>query len=141
MNAAAERLRIFRFRRGAGGHANEPDVLIARFAYANEAELHAFFAHLGVALVVHAVEPPKPVVGKRYSAAEAAVFVSVIPGTKFLQQPGAIVVDGSKVHARADGARIILEISTDWSVGEADVAAAEVVEKRLTTAPLAVQME
>ena len=107
LRALARRLRVFRFCKALGGHANDGDSLLAVYAYASEAELMAFYTHLGVT-----------------------------NGPRARYETGVLRMDGAAPHARLDGGRIYLTLGGQWEVAEADVAAAEIVEKRLEGAPL-----
>lgn len=131
------RLRVFRFWRSPGGQSGYGDELTCAYPYATEDEVRAFFAHVGLPVVVHAEPPPKPTVGKRYTMEEMAKFRTVIPGTAYVEEPGPVVLDGVRVHVRCPKGELVLTIGKDLVLTEEDVVAAETLERRLAGAPLA----
>lgn len=131
----ASRLRVFRFCRAFGGHANDRDSLAVSYAFDDEPALEAFFGAIGVGLVRHATMPPQPVIGQSYRGDEFPRFVPMIPGTLF-EQPRRCRVAGQSVFIYCRPNRIDLGIGADDAVGESDVRSAAAVEAVLARAPL-----
>lgn len=132
----ARRLRLFRFFRAYGGHANDGDSLQACFAYASEEQLLAFLADLGVSLVRYQVEPPQAKIGVSYSGAEFLTFPHLIDGTRWLRQPGHCDIAGIKVFVWCARGRVTFSLGSAYSVGENDVAGAEALERLLARTSL-----
>src|SRR5688572_15228358 len=84
----AARLRLFRYFRAYGGHANDADSLDVAFRYDGEAELVRLLGRLGVQVRVFHEEPPKPIPGQAYSSEDFSTFPSLVSGTKWVEQPG-----------------------------------------------------
>jgi len=99
----AKRLQKFRFFRAYGGHANDDDSLVVAFAYEDAADIHRFFLHLRVKLIVHAQKPSQPEPGISYSGDVYAAFPSLILGTSWVEQPKHCMVAGHSKSSR--GAR------------------------------------
>ena len=132
----ARRLKKFRFFRAYGGHANDGDSLDVSYAYQDASDLQRFFAHLGVKLVVHDRQPPQPESGISYPGDVYAAFPSLVPGTRWIEQPKYCLVAGQRVFAWCDASTIKLSIGKDYQVAPSDVAAAEAVEQVIQDAPL-----
>ncbi len=136
LRAWAKRLRLFRFFRAYGGHANDGDSLDVAYRYGSTAELRSFFEFVGVPLVAYEAMPPQPEPGKSYPGDEFARFPSLIPGTQWIAQPKHCDVGSHRVFIWCERGQIKLSVGTDYQVTERDVAAAELVEQRLLGAPL-----
>ena len=136
LRAWARRLQMFRFCRAYGGHANDGDSLAVTFPYDGSEELVRFFASLGMDLVHYKERPPQPEPGVSYRADVVDQFPFLVPNTQWLGQPGHCQIAGQKVFAWCDRDVIRISISSDYDVTEADVSAAQVVEKTLAQAPL-----
>ncbi|MGI4883521.1 MAG: hypothetical protein ACRYFR_01010 [Janthinobacterium lividum] len=87
-----QRLEYFYFVRAWGGHANDGDAFKARFSYADAQDLLHKLGQLGVTLSVIPEGFPRPVVGKKYSAAAYDRFKSEIQRFKNYEQPGHVLV-------------------------------------------------
>lgn len=134
----ARRLRYFRFCRAVGGHANDGDELLVAIALQTEAGLLDVYAALGIVRDVVAPDSPQPVPGVAYTAEAYQRFVSIVPGTHGIRQPGFVELAGQPVYAHAQANRLEISLSdTDfpYDVTEAAVRSAERVETLL--APLA----
>ncbi|MCH8497563.1 MAG: hypothetical protein LAT63_03750 [Marinobacter sp.] len=127
----ARRLSLFRVFRAYGGHANDGDSLDVVFRYDNIEQLQAFLTSLGISLVRFDAAPPQPEPGVSYPGDVFMRFPSLIPGTRWLQQPGHSVVWGHKVFIWCNGETVRLSIHDGYYVTEACVAAAEVLETAL----------
>jgi hypothetical protein len=131
LRAWAQRLRLFRFCRAVGGHANDGDELLLVYAYQSPSELLSFFEGLGLQLTQHSVAPPQASPGVSYSLDQAQKFPNLIPGTRWLQQPGHCKLAHQDAHAWCTGRQIQLSIAHGFDVTEADVERAERLERAL----------
>jgi len=122
---------MFRFVRAIGGHANDGDELLVAFRYSGPDELREFFRRLGTELVVRQQRPPQPIAGTPYTSDEYARFPSTIPGTRWIEQPGHIQVDGQAAFAWCDASSIRLVVAEGYDVTEANVDGAEAIERLL----------
>lgn len=127
----AKRLRLFRFFRAFGGHANDADSLEVAYCYRNEEELRGFFKSLAVDLVEHNEPPAQPQPGVSYSPEDYSRFASLIPGTCWLEQPRWITLGNHRVFAWCSPGHIQLTAVAGYEVTEADVCRAEELEKEL----------
>ncbi|WP_345531356.1 hypothetical protein [Viridibacterium curvum] len=134
----ARRLQKFRFFRAYGGHANDGDSLDVCYAYQDTGELQEFFAHLGVKLVMHETQPPQPEPDVSYPGDVYAAFPSLIPGTRWIEQPRYCVIDGHKVFAWCEVGKIRLSIGMNYEVTPSDVTVAEAIERLLENVSLTV---
>jgi hypothetical protein len=132
----ARRLRIFRYFRAYGGHANDSDSLLAAFQYRSIEELVAFFCLLEIPLVHHSLPPPQPVPGATYRNDEMARFPSLIPGSTWLEQPGHGVIGGKNAFLWCTQREIQIVLSDGYAVTEATVSQAEAIEEILAIASL-----
>lgn len=132
----AKRLSLFRFFRAYGGHANDADSLDVAFRYRSIEELESFLRSLGVKLVKYSERPPQPEPLVAYRADEFAKFPSVIQGTAWIRQPGHSIIAGQKVFIWCTAETVKISISGHYEVTEAEVAAAEAVEKELAVSGL-----
>ncbi|MBC7788887.1 MAG: hypothetical protein H7Z74_02980 [Anaerolineae bacterium] len=133
----ARRLRLFRFCRAIGGHANDGDSLDVAYRYHKVEELENFFGYLGIPLVHFGEKPPQPKIGVSYPGKELSKFAWLIPETEWIQQPGQCLIAGQNAHAWCERDTIRISLSEDYYVTEAQVEAAEAIEKGLVNAPLA----
>lgn len=136
LRAWARRLGMFRVCRAYGGHANDADSLDVTFPYEGSAELVRFCASLQIQLVHFAERPPQPEPGVPYRGDEYGQFPSLIPSTQWLQQPGHCQLAGQKVFAWCDRGVVRISIGSGYTISEADVSAAELVERTLSNASL-----
>lgn len=136
LQAWARRLRIFRFFRAYGGHANDGDSLDAAYACRNAEDLQRFFGHLGLTLTVYAARPPQPEAGVAYSGEAFSQFPSLIPGTAWIRQPGHCEIAGKEAFIWCDGRGIKISLGADYQVTERHVEDAELIEQILVNAPL-----
>ena len=67
------------------------------YRYQDWAQARRFFDALEIKLVVHAACPPQPVPGQPYRGDVFAQFVSLIPGSEWIEQPGHSLVAGQPV--------------------------------------------
>jgi hypothetical protein len=104
------------------------------FKYGSLADLRGFFEFLGIDLVVFTVCPPQPEPGRSYRPGEW--LPSLIPDTRWIEQPGHREISGQRVFIWCEPGRIRISVGSDYRVTEADVDAAEVVEKALVGAAL-----
>jgi hypothetical protein len=132
----AQRLRLFRFCRAYGGHANDGDSLDVVFPYEAIEELQQFFLALGIGLVEYDQQPAQPEVGRAYRGDVFQQYVSLIPHTRWIKQPGHCKIAGHDVFAWCDGKEIRISIGANYSVTEENVSAAQAVEEALVAAPL-----
>lgn len=94
LRAWAKRLHFFRFFRAYGGHANDGDSLDVAYRYKNIEELESFLRYLGISVVRFAEKPAQPESGVSYPGEEFARFVSLIPGARWIRQPGHCSIAG-----------------------------------------------
>ncbi|MDF1825974.1 MAG: hypothetical protein P1U68_15115 [Verrucomicrobiales bacterium] len=127
------RLKYFRYFRAYGGHANDRDSLDVAIAWGGEEELQTIFRQLEIEVVAHSTIPPQPVAGVSYSRAEYETFPALIPGTRWLEQPGHTRIGESPVFVWCLKDRIMISPKNDSpDVEESTVAAAEAIEPHLT---------
>ena len=134
--AWAKRLRLFRFFRAYGGHANDGDSLDVAYDYQDIRDLHRFFWHIQIPVVTFEEQPPQPEAGVSYPATEFAEFPSIIPGTHWIRQAGQCLIQGQRAFIWCDKSRIKISLGGDYQVTDAHVDAAEAIEKVLVHAPL-----
>lgn len=135
----ARRLKLFRYCRAVGGHANDGDSLQVAFAYDAVQDLKNFFDHLGVELVEHAVRPPQPEIGMPYPGNVFAAFPRLIKRTEWIEQPGHCRIMDIPVFAWCEKGLIRLSVSGEsYEVTDQHIADAESLEKALANAPLKV---
>lgn len=125
------RLRLFRFCRAYGGHANDGDSLEVAFPYSNVEELRAFFTQLNIALVEYDSQPEQPEAGKAYRVDVFQQFASLIPGARWIEQPGHCKIAGRDVFAWCDGNEVRITIAANYLVTEEQILSAQDVEKVL----------
>lgn len=131
----AGRLKLFRFVRAYGGHANDGDELLASYRFGSIDELQSQFAALGILLNTYQLAPPQPEVGKSYSSAEFESFPSLIFGT-LVEQPKWQRINGEKAYIWCHGGIVKFSISEGYEVNDGCVLAAERVEQALSALAL-----
>ena len=132
----AKRLSLFRFYRAQGGHAQDHDALEVAYRYHRREELEGFLAVLGVTLVTYAEKPPQPEPGVAYGGDELAGFPPLIRGTTWARQPGRSTIAGQEAFIWCAGGMVKISLGGEEGVCEADVLAAEAMEKVLAGAVL-----
>lgn len=124
------RLRLFRYFRAYGGHANDGDSLDVAFRYDGEAELVRFLDRLGVQVSVFHEAPPQPTPGAGYSSEDFSAFPSLVSGTQWIEQPGHRTIFMKPVFIWCSEATVEVSASpSSWTVTEDDVRAAEELEE------------
>ncbi|MBX7135251.1 MAG: hypothetical protein K1X67_21490 [Fimbriimonadaceae bacterium] len=132
----ARRLQFFRFIRAHGGHANDGDSLEVAFRYHTLRELERMLAMLDVLLERYKACPPQPEPGVSYPMEDFERFPSLIPGTNWVRQPGHTVVGGHSVFIWCERDRVTMSLFEGYEVTEANVVAAEAIEKMLANVTL-----
>ena len=127
----ANRLRYFRYFRGYGGHVHDAETLHAAFAVSTVAQMRQAFDMMGIAIIEYSKEPKRMIPGRSYSAEEANEYPSIIPGTRWIEQPRNTTISGQSVRIYADYDRIDLYLGKDYEIVENDVISAEIIEKVL----------
>ena len=136
LRAWALKLRLFRFCRAYGGHANDSDSLDVVFPYGREEELLAFCASLGIDLVRYSGRPPQPEPGVSYRGDVYDKFPSLIPNTQWIRQPGHCLVAGQKAFIWCDRSEIRISLGFSHAVTDEDVSSAQEIEAILERSPL-----
>ncbi|MGK5037807.1 hypothetical protein [Janthinobacterium sp. LB3P118] len=126
----ARRLKLFRFFRALGGHANDGDSLDVAFAYGEPAQLDTFLASLGIKLVKFDAQPPQPLPGIAYQGDEYLRFPSLIDGTLW-QQPGRCDIMGIGVFIWCHAGVVKISLHDGYAVSEQNVRDAAAIEKLL----------
>jgi len=135
----ARKLKLFRYCRAYGGHANDGDSLEVVFSYDSAQDIKTFFDSLGVELVQHATKPPQPETGVLYPGHVFASYPRLIKETEWIEQPGHCQIMGIPVFAWCVKGKIRLSVSGgSYEVTGEHVANAESLEKALLNAPLKV---
>ncbi|RYX97237.1 MAG: hypothetical protein EOO28_05250 [Comamonadaceae bacterium] len=132
----AMRLGRFRFCRACGGHANDGDSLEVVFPYRTPDELEQFLLALDIEVIRYGEKPMQPQPGKPYRGDTLQQFVSLVPDTCWIRQPGRCRIVGEDVFVWCDGKEIRISIGADYIVTEEHALAAEAVEEALADAPL-----
>ncbi len=111
-------LRYFRFQKAFGGHANDGDQLFVVLRYHGQPDLLRLFEDLGI--VVQTLNEPVP-------------GISLIPGTRWVAQPGHTQLHGIRVfvYCTQDSCRIdiVSEVDGGYGIGPQDYAAAAKLEE------------
>lgn len=128
----AQRLTFFRFFRAYGGHANDGDSLDAAFAYKGTEQLESLLAILGVEPVKFDVEPPQPRLGVAYPGNVFVQFISLIPGTTWIRQPGHCDIMGVQAFIWCDVDKVKISLGDRYAVSEKNILEAEIVETLLS---------
>jgi hypothetical protein len=106
------------------------------YRYNSVDEIRNFLAFLHVDLIEHTEQPLQPQPGIAYRGDEFAKFHSLIPGTKWVEQPGHCYISGHHVFAWCEGNKVKISVGGDYVIIESDVLRAEAIEKVLVGAPL-----
>ncbi len=131
LRAWARRLELFRFVRDFGGIASDGDSLDVAFRYDSEPQLLGFFGSVRLEPVVHPVLPPQPEPGRSYSSEAYNAFPPLIPGTRWIEQPGHCVLFGVRAFVWCRTDRITVSIYSGYEVTEEDVERAAGLEPHL----------
>ena len=129
----ASRLKLFRFFRAYGGHANDGDSLDVAVKYRNTEQLLEIFKLIGYTPTIYQNKPSQAVPGKSYSFEEFSLFPNIIDGTKWIKQPGNCQIFDINVFIWCDND--IMTISTNvnsYEVTENHVNSAEKLEEKLS---------
>ena len=125
----ASRLKMFRFFRAYGGHANDGDRLELALKYDDVDNLLSLLKSLGVSPVVYDEKPEQPVPGVKYSSDEFSAFPSLIKDTEWVGQPGVQTVFGAEQFIWCESGLVVVSISTgSYEVTTKDVEVAEKLE-------------
>ena len=126
----ASRLRLFRYFRAYGGHANDADSLDVAFRYEGEAELVRLLGRLGVQVTVFHEEPAQPIPGQRYAPEDFSAFPSLVSGTRWIAQPGHCTIFAKPVFIWCSSDTVKVSASaSSWTVTEDHVRVAEDLEQ------------
>lgn len=129
----AKQMRLFRFVRAIGGHANDDEQLQLRFRLKGDAAIEDFCNAIGIKLKRFSVEPPQPVYGVSYPIEEFEKFPFLIPNTLWLEQPGRCKISGNPVYVWFFDNSARITIANDgFDVNELDVVRATQIEDALT---------
>lgn len=124
-----ERLKFFRYFRAYGGHANDGDSLDLAIRYEGESELIGIFVMLGIEPVRYESEPEQPLPGQSYPGAEFARFPQLVPGTRWIRQPGRLSIVGAEAHVWCYRDHVLVSAGpASYLVSEETVRAAESIE-------------
>ncbi|HEX8299913.1 MAG TPA: hypothetical protein VF594_12195, partial [Rubricoccaceae bacterium] len=104
-------LRVFRFCRAHGGHANDGDLFFAAIRYSSEAELLAVFDVLGLTPERVPLGSPQPEPGIAYTTDEFNAFPSVVSAHRKIRQPGHVRLNGSAAYVWAGTDRFVIHFS------------------------------
>ena len=127
-----QRLKYFRYFRAYGGHANDSDSLDVAIGYRGVEDMLSVMEKLGINLIKFSSTPPQPVAGVSYPFSEFEKFPSLIPGTRWIKQPGHTVIAGLQVFVWCYDDRIIISPKKEsLDVDESTIAAAEAIEPYL----------
>jgi len=90
----ASQLKYFRFVRARNDHGGTPDEILLLLRYNGQEDLIKLFDSLEIKFQQFSEEPPQPEPHKTYSGQEFSKFPSLIPGTKWIEQPLHQVING-----------------------------------------------
>ena len=128
-----KRLKYFRYFRAYGGHANDRDSLDVAISHRGGKDLLAVLEQIGIRPKNHSSAPPQPEVGVRYPHTEYEKFLSLIPNTRWIEQPGHTEIAGLQVFVWCYDDRIVISPKNDsWEIDDAVVKVAEAIEPHLT---------
>ncbi|ADK80317.1 hypothetical protein [Sediminispirochaeta smaragdinae] len=128
----ALRMKLFRFFRAYGGHANDGDSVDVAIRYADSEDLISIFERIGIRYNRFTTKPEQAVPGTSYTGDEFSRFPRLIPGTRWIEQPCHTVLFGEEVFIWCDLGGIKISIGTGrYNVVEDDILVAERLEKRL----------
>lgn len=129
----AKRLEIFRYVTSSGGLGDDNgDKLICLLRFKSVYELESFFKCIGFEPHVF-LEPPSEL------KIDGANVPDIIPGTKWIQQPGHIEINGVRAYIWCTSNEITIspfEDSPTWTITEVSVRSADVIEKLLKQSSL-----
>ncbi|MYN40822.1 hypothetical protein GTP55_15760 [Duganella sp. FT109W] len=132
LRAWARRLKLFRFFRAFGGHANDGDSLDVAYAYQTREQLTSFMALLGITLFKFERKPPQAEPGVSYRGEVFAKFPSLIAGTEWLEQPAHCEIMGIAAFVWCSADSIKISVGDRYTVSEKNVQNAEKIETLLT---------
>lgn len=132
----AVRLKMFRFCKAYGGHANDGDSLQLTYKFDSWDDLKSFCLRHEIPLIEFKDKPPQPVPNQSYLYEEYAKFPSLIRETQWVKQPGHCVMHGRKVYIWCGLNVLNISISNRYVVDEENVADAEFLEERLRQDPI-----
>lgn len=128
-------LRLFRFHRAIGGHANDGDMLQAKLAFSGEAELVALFERLGRPLVVLPPDAKVPTPGERYTLDEYEALRHPLRAFPRYEAPSRTALFGVSVYVSVDEGEVGISLSgadgDPYFVTDRDVANARAIEREL----------
>ena len=129
----ARSLRLFRFCRALGGHANDGDTLQLALQFEGEDDLLALLAQLGIAVQRYPPETPQPVAGQAYPGEEFRQFPMLVPAHPSIGQPSHVSLFGVPCHVWVTSrVTITMQAERDiWHVDEAAVESAARLEANL----------
>ena len=128
-----QRLNYFRYFRAYGGHANDRDSLDVAIAHQGGGDLLTVLEQLGIHPKRYSLAPPQPEAGVSYPHTEFEKFPSLIPNTRWIEQPGHTVIAGLPVFVWCHDDRIMISPKNEsYDIGDSIVRAAEEIELHLT---------
>jgi hypothetical protein len=128
----ARRLKMFRYFRAYGGHANDGDSLDVAYSYTSTEKLLNIFRLIDYSPTVFKEKPLQPSPGVRYTHEEFTDFHSLIPDTEWIKQPGHCEIYGIKVFIWCDNGLLIISANPDsYIVTNEHVNKAEKLEREL----------
>ena len=128
----ASRLKMFRYFRAYGGHANDGDSLDVAFRYTSVESLLSIFESIGYVPTVFKKKPDQAVAGIRYTHEEYSSYPSLIEKTEWIQQPGYCEIFGVQVFIWCGNGIVTISASPgNYQVTSEHVEAAEKLEKNL----------
>ena len=128
----ATRLKLFRYFRAYGGHANDGDSLDIALKYKNSEELVRLLNQLGLNPIIFSKKPDQPIVGQGYSGEEYSSFSSLITDTEWIKQPGHTKLFGFNVFIWCENGLIHISASPQsYLVTIEHVEVAEKLEQQL----------
>ncbi len=128
-----QRLKYFRYFRAYGGHANDRDSLDVAIAHRGGKDLLAVLEQLGIRPKSYSSAPPQPERGVSYPHTEFEKFPSLIPDTRWIEQPGHTEIAGLPVFVWCYDDRIMISPKNEsWDIDDSIVRAAEAIEPHLT---------
>ncbi|HEY6723762.1 MAG TPA: hypothetical protein VI197_07005 [Polyangiaceae bacterium] len=125
----ASRLRLFRYFRAYGGHANDADSLDVAFRYQGEAELVRLLGRWAIPVKVFHEKPPQAIPGEPYCPEDFSAFPRLVSGTRWIEQPGHCTLFEKPVFVWCSTDTVKVSASpSSWNVTEDHVRAAEALE-------------
>ena len=136
LESFARRLKLFRFCRAVGGHANDGDSLQVLYKFDSWEILEHFCRTHDIPLVKFSEKPPQPIPGQSYSHSEYTAFPSLIQGAEWVKQPSFCMLYGVKIHAWCSLTSLSISLHDGFDVTDKNIADAEHIEKVLLSEPL-----